>query len=460
MKFIDRKEELKELGTLSDLSGRKLFVVVLYGLRRVGKTRLLLEFLKNRGAYFFVNKNKASSDLLMEFQEILRAKGTIGELESIPSWDKFFETLLARGVSPVVLDEFQNFASVQPSVFGILQKVIDLNEGKRGLIIISGSLIGMMKRLFQGSKEPLYGRIKASRKLEPLSLQACLQIGDELGLRKEELVKLYILFGGYPKYYVAVEDFGLQGRATDDIISALFFDKSAPLEEEANGILSQELGGRSGVYYSILEAIATGNNTVSSIAGYLNAPTTSITRQVNELREFFEFIELEMPYVGKRGIYVIKHPLLEFWFSQIYRNFSDYAARNPEFLDKVRKNLNTFYGRGFERVAREFLVSELGLSVARRQWGKAPQNEKGKETYEIDLIGRIGKETYVFEFKWKELASSDALGILRSLEAKARYVKGLPPGTKFGIMAKKIEGKKDIKGKGYIAYDLDDVVVG
>jgi len=456
MRFINRETELNELKELKKLSQDKLFVIAIYGLRRVGKTRLLLEFLEDKGLYFFVNKNKTSTDLLNEYQQILRATKVLGELEVVDSWDKFIELIITRNTPPVVFDEFQNFNFVEPAVFGIMQKNIDLNETKPRLIIVSGSLIGLMKKLFKNSKEPLYGRIKKGKKLEPLTLTSCLQIGKELKLGKEDLVKLYILFGGYPKYYVVVEDFNLHGKNAEDIVNALFLVKDAPLEDEVNGILSQEFGGRSGVYYSILEAIANGNNTLSAIAGYLNTPATSITRQLNELKDLFELIELEMPYRGKRGIYRIKHPLMKFWFSQIYRNFSDYVARKPEFVGNLKNNLNSFYGRCFERVAREFVVSELSLIEARRQWGKIPQAEKGKNTYEIDLIGKNGKNTYAFEFKWEEIGYAEAIGISRHLADKIKYVPKLPKDLKLGIVAKKILQKQKLRLKGYLAYDVDD----
>jgi AAA+ ATPase superfamily predicted ATPase len=110
--------------------------------------------------------------------------------------------------------------------------------------------------------------------------------------------------GGTHKYYVAIEDFDLKGKTALEIIDALFLSKSAPLDEEVNTVLSQEFGGRSGIYYSILEAIAVGNNRLSSIAGYLNVPATSITRQIGDLKDNFELIDVEKPYQGKRGIYV------------------------------------------------------------------------------------------------------------------------------------------------------------
>ena len=88
--------------------------------------------------YFFVNKNKTSADLLMEFQAVLKSVPVLGELEELKTWDKFFEVLLTRETPPIVFDEFQNFKFVEPSVFGILQKNVDVNENKPGMIILSG----------------------------------------------------------------------------------------------------------------------------------------------------------------------------------------------------------------------------------------------------------------------------------------------------------------------------------
>ncbi|MBU2100307.1 ATP-binding protein [Candidatus Micrarchaeota archaeon] len=456
MKFINRENELKEFYRLRLLSRKKLFAVALYGLRRIGKTRLLLEFLRGKGIYFFVNKNKTSKDLLTEYQHILRRKGVLKELEAVSSWDEFFKVLIVRNSLPVVFDEFQNFGFVEPAVFGVLQKNIDLNENKPGLLVFSGSLIGLMKNLFNDSKEPLYGRIKKGIKLEALSLNSSIGLRKELKLAKEDIIKLYCVFGGYPKYFVAVEDFGLQEKKAEEILDFLLFSKNAPLEDEVNSILSQEFGGRSSIYYSILKAIANGNNTISTIASALSTTPTSITRQIKELKDYFELIELEFPFEGKRGVYKIRHPLIQFWFSEIYKDYSDYVSRKPEFMDKLKKNLNTFYGAAFEGIARDFLIQKLELKEAMRQWGKIQGAEKGKNTYEIDLIAKNSKQFFVFEFKWKKLSEKSALKVLKEVEIKANYLQKKLLNQKFGLVAKKIEGKQKLRNKGFLVFDLND----
>ena len=176
MKFINRENQVKFINETEILAKKKLFSLVIYGLRRVGKTRLILEVLKDNDIYLFVNKDKTSESLLKEYEEILKDKGILNEIEYLKSWDKFFETIFKRYKGVIAFDEFQNFIQVDPSIFGILQKYIDLNENKKGLLLIfSGSTIGLIKKIFVNFKEPLYGRVKRKLFLKPLLFSCDLQ---------------------------------------------------------------------------------------------------------------------------------------------------------------------------------------------------------------------------------------------------------------------------------------------
>ena len=167
MKFVNREKELEYLKETRELSKRKLFTLAITGLRRVGKTRLIREFMDKKDLYFFVNKNKTSLSLLKDFQEVLRENKIITEFEELKNWREFFKIIFERYNGIVVFDEFQNFFHVDTSIFGILQEFIDKYEEQKKdlLIIFCGSLIGLMKKIFQDSKEPLYGRIKENYSL-------------------------------------------------------------------------------------------------------------------------------------------------------------------------------------------------------------------------------------------------------------------------------------------------------
>ena len=268
MKFIDRTEEVRYLKEAAELSKSKLFTVSITGLRRVGKTRLILELLSKDDLYFFVNKDKESTSLLQEYSDVLKTRKILTELEVLTDWDAFFRILFERLEGIVAFDEFQNFVAVDRSVYGILQKYIDLNENRTGLFIIfSGSTVGLMKKLFSDSKQPLYGRLKRKMPLKPLMFRDTLEVCNTLRINNiEDAVRLYAIFGGFPKYYVTLEDEQLGCAGFEKIMDRLFFDENAVLEDEANQILSLEFGKRSGIYYDILAAIASGNTRISEVA--------------------------------------------------------------------------------------------------------------------------------------------------------------------------------------------------
>jgi len=311
MKFIDRTEEVRYLKEAAELSKSKLFTVSITGLRRVGKTRLILELLSKADLYFFVNKDKESTSLLQEYSDVLKTRKILTELEVLTDWDAFFRILFERLEGIVAFDEFQNFMAVDRSAYGTLQKYIDLNENRTGLFIIfSGSTVGLMKKLFSDSKQPLYGRLKRKMPLKPLMFCDTLEVCNTLRINNiEDAVRLYAIFGGFPKYYVTLEDEQLGNAGFEKIMDRLFFDENAVLEDEANQILSLEFGKRSGIYYDILAAIASGNTRISEVASFLRKKETALTRQINELINLFEFVSVEKPVTGGKGIFVINHPI-------------------------------------------------------------------------------------------------------------------------------------------------------
>jgi hypothetical protein len=61
----------------------------------------------------------------------------------------------------------------------------------------------------------------------------------------------------------------------------------------------------------------------------------------------------------------------------------------------------------------------------------------------------------LFEVKWSDLDMREAKSLLASLERKAVE---LEVGEKiYGIIARNIEDKNQLRKKGYLAYDLSDI---
>ncbi|NOX71352.1 MAG: ATP-binding protein [Candidatus Micrarchaeota archaeon] len=429
MKFIDRKKELRVLNDARKASKKRLYSVLITGPRRVGKTRLVLETLKKSDLYFFVNDKKTSASLLSEYEGYLKSRGLLGNLESVRTWDEFFDVLFKRFSGVVAFDEFQNFSEVDSSVFGILQKFIDLNENRKNLFFIyCGSVAGLLKKLFSDSKEPLYGRVKRTLHLKEMPFTGVMDMCREAGVNDiEEMIKLYAIFGGFPKYYVSMEDEPIEKPNAEKILDAFFFSENAILEDEVMQILSLEFGRRSGTYYDILAGIAKGNTRISELASFLGKKETALTRQINELSNYFEIIGTERSVVGKKSTYYIRHPLINFWFRFFHKNISAYKRKETWLIEKVRRNFNSYVGRRFEFLCREFL-EENGSGILPfkpekigRWWGHRRVDGERKEM-EIDIVALNEKTNDILfaECKWQDKVNPNK--ILSDLKEKAQYV--------------------------------------
>lgn len=464
MKFINRTKELEFINETERLAKKKLFSLVIYGLRRVGKTRLILEILSASDLYFFVNKDKTSESLLKEYEKSLKTKGILNKLEYLKSWDQFFEIIFERYKGIIAFDEFQNFLKVDPSIFGILQKQMDLNENKKDLLLIfSGSTIGLIKKLFENKKEPLYGRVKRKLFLKPLSFKEIIKMCAELKINNfEEAINLYCILGGFPKYYVSIEDEDLIEADFNKILDKFFFTENAVLEEEVSTILSLEFGKRKGLYFDILTAVANGNTKISEISAFLSKKETLFTRHLNEITRYFEIIYPEKQVVGKKSLLFIGHPLINFWFRFFYRDLSLYKIRDKNLIETIKSELLDYIGKRFESVCIGFL-QELNkqkklpfkYDIIGKQWGKF-KGEKGKNTYEIDILEVNEKEKKILfaECKWKNNVNANK--ILYNLKEKSKFVEWNNRDRKeyYAIFAKSFKNKNVDR---VLLFDLKDM---
>lgn len=464
MKFIDRTDEMNILKEAKSLSSKKLYSVLIYGLRRVGKTRLILEFMDDSDLYFFVNKDKTSESLLREYEEGLRNRKIITELERLESWESFFRVLFERYKGTVAFDEFQNFLAADKTVFGTLQKYMDLNENRKDLLFIfSGSTIGLIKKLFLDSKEPLYGRLKKRLHLKPMNFFNTSKMCREVKITNmEDIIKLYSVFGGLPRYYVAIEDENLNGKKFEYIIEKFFFVENALFEDEVKTVLSLEFGRRSGVYYGILAAVASGCTRISEIASFLRKKEASITRQLGELINYFEIIDVEKPAIGRKRLMYIKHPLINFWFRYFYKNLSDYKKRDISFVRKTKNELTNYTGHRFEGLCREMFCAAVPSEYEKigRQWGKIPDKPKAENQYEIDIVAlNENTEEILFgECKWKEKVNAER--IVKELAEKTEYVRwnNDSRNEQLAVFAKSFSKKIDeFNGRKVHCIDLKDM---
>lgn len=440
MKFFDRIREKELLDRLLAKEGKRM--IVLYGRRRIGKTTLLKNSF-GKAKYFFVD-TRASETLLIDFSKQVFD----GRFEN---WESFFRQLLANE-KIIIIDEFQNFLRVDPSVFSILQKVWDDTESN-ALLVLCGSYTGMMKRIFLDSKEPLFGRSDYPIQLKPFDFPNTYGMLSEFGYTFEESVILYSIVGGIPKYLWYLEE----RKPLPELLKTFFFDDFAILKEEGKTLLVGEFGTEHPGYFAVLEAIGHFDREIAEIADRTGMPGTKAMKYISELSNHYDIVERVENSLskGKRGSrYRIKDNFLGFWFKYVY-SIQNVVEFNPESaLNFTVENLNEIVGRKFEEIVKELLgvlykngtIPEMPDKVG-KHWGKVP-SEKGK-AYEIDIVGENDDSITLVECKWRNRPASkrDVEDFLK----KCEYIKDKR--KKIPVFVSRSGFKKDV-GNDVVKIDL------
>lgn len=427
MEFYGRKDEAKKLRALTSLD--KSTMIVMYGRRRVGKTRLAQYVFGDDSFYFFVAE-KEERLILDDFRTIL-----LERLDYVPSFtdfDDFFGFLFTLSDKNIfIFDEFQNFKKINSGVFSIIQKYWDKykdkkeeNGAQKCSFVFLGSYIGLMKHLFKDYKTPLFGRSDAMFNLKPLGFDVCKDI--LLDMDVHTFVEIYSIFGGVPKYYELLEN--VSDKTLLNIISEQFMGVGAPLLDEGTNILISEFGAQYRIYFSILETIASGASTLNEIANRTGIKNTSLGPYMSDLINEYEILVRKVPVddkpaKSKKGRYFIKDNFFKFWFRFIHKNrgFIE-AGRTDYVLSKIESELDQYIGPVFEEICVEFLhgLNDAGALPFVFENIGSWWNRKGDE---IDIVGlnEGTKDILIGECKWNK--SKMDVDVLVKLREKKNLIK-------------------------------------
>jgi len=409
MRFYNRETELKTLGKAC--AGDYSEMVVITGRRRIGKSRLVNEFLKGTDAIKVLVVPKEEKQLAADFSESMTdKKGFRPSFNNIKEALDYF--LLKSETRILFIDEFPNLLEVNPSLPHEFQRAWEqYRDSSKKVLIFSGSYVGMMDKIFTKRKAPLFGRAGHTILLQPLPLDIVWEMQRDLGiLDPVEQIRNFCVLGGVPFYYELLER-----RGKGNVISSLFFDVDAPLREEGLNILRQEFGAAYKKYFSIIEAIGAGLVSQSEIADRLGTKQTTLSKYMASLQRDFRLVDRTVPYGqnplrSKKGIYSIRDNLTAFWFSKVYGK-----SRPP-----TEKEVNDFVSRRFENLCRDMLTARVrheDVVASGRWWGRlapGPGRDRSEER-EIDVVVETGKNLYLGECKWtNEKVGERELGHLKA----------------------------------------------
>lgn len=445
--FVNRKDELSTLNALFE-SG-KAHLVVVYGRRRVGKTRLLLEFSKGKnGLYFYVPRG-GEEIVLSEFSKVVEKEFFRGF--KFRDFRSFLEYLSKRFEerAVVVIDEFQRLSEIEGAI-SLVQKFWDEKfSNQKTVLILSGSSIGMIKKVALRGDAPLYGRRTSTIELKPLKF---------INLREwfskttpEDLVKIYAAFGGTPAYLEKVDE----SKTPEENIVNLILNKNGALHDEPEYLLLEELRVPNR-YMDILTAISLGKCYLSEISDFTKIKRENLTTYLNFL-ENLDLISREYSVLveKKKSRYVITDPFFDFWFRFVNPNKTTLELGLEEKVwSNIKEDFNAYLGKVFEEISKEYIVSEIKsgkIEIDADVFGRWQYEE------EIDFVVYSSREKrgILFEAKWKELLCSDAKSIISKLIEKSHFIRAEK--KEYGIVAKKLLEKERLRKEGYIALDLEDI---
>lgn len=444
MKFYDREEEMKILSDLPD--GFNL--VVIYGRRRIGKTRLVREFLSSRrSAYIFIPSGTGKGRFLEDVSDFLN-------IPVFNSISDMFAYVLDK-YDHVFIDEFQNLRELEKGSISLMQRTIDILDhgGFNKTLIVAGSSHSMMRSIFLEEGRPLFGRATRSMMIRDLPVSSCFEIMKDIGVvKKKEFIEYYSVFGGVPKYYSDIDT----SMGSRENIRRLFLDSSSPYRNEGSFLVKSELGGEYRVYMSILDAISTGHHSLKEIGAAIASTGTTTSRYVKTLRDEFELIRRDFPVSEdprkyKKSRYVMKDNLIEFWF-RFVKSMEPYLEQGMDSIVRNRFNdqFPHYVSSVFEKVCRK-IVTGMGYSTS--AWWKKDE--------EMDILGIDHDSGSVIfgEVKWRERKTG--MNTLVDLKRKSELITGLEGyDRKYIIISRNgfTERLKDIDEKNVLLWDLDDVI--
>lgn len=423
-KFINRYKERDFLQNEYDRLGSSL--VILYGRRRVGKTTLVSEFVRDKKFLYFLVTEESESQNRNAFKGMV-AEFIDSELlkkSSVDNWEIIFKSLINYKTDDkkvIIIDEFQYLGKSNPAFPSIFQKIWDtLLKELNIMVILCGSLISIMESQTLSYSSPLYGRRTGQIKLNQIPFKYYHEFFSYKSYK--ELIEYYAVTGGVPKYIELFYD-------SKDIYTAIeknILTKISFLYDEPNFLLQREVG-EVGSYFSIIKAIAMGNQKLSKIATNLELKQTGLTKYLKTLINL-DILEREVPITednpekSKRGLYKIKDNFILFWFKFIYPNLSYIESGNEELaMKKIRQNLvDNHISYIYEDICREEM---WGLN-AKGEWDfhfdKVGRWWNGNTEIDIVAIDSTGTDIIFGECKyWKSKVGID---VFKELEKKAEYV--------------------------------------
>lgn len=413
--FIGRKRELSSLEKLYHQQG--FGMTVIYGRRRIGKSTLIREFLKDKRAIFYTaTKVGKARNLELFCQQVVSLLDPALTGVSFPSLEAILDFItdrLSGDKLVLVIDELPYWAQDDGALLSVLQKYIDTRWSEQDMmIILCGSSLSFMENKVLSEKSPLFGRRNTQIRLEAFDyLEAAEFVPD---YSSENKAIIYGITGGVAKYLAMIDPRG----SADDNIKAQFFNTDGYLYDEPRNLLAQEFTDVA-LVNNVIEQIASGSNTVNEISQKIGQNSSTVLYALDKLIQVGLITKkkcITEEKNRKKTQYVLKDQMFRFWYAFIPKATSIIEIGQGDlYFDRVVKpQIHNYMGSVFEEMCRYYTLKEgicgaFGntLTEVGTWWGTEillRGSEKVQQSADIDVVGisELDKTAVLGECKFKK----------------------------------------------------------
>jgi uncharacterized protein len=407
--FRDFKGRIRELQTLDRLwAAPDATLLILYGRRRVGKTRLIQQWIRQepRRALYWMAEPSSALDQLRSFSQAIYnfanphapAPPEFTYITWEQAWTQVANLARAERLA-LFMDEFTYILEIDPSAAGVLQKMWDHALKESNLFLtLCGSHLGMMQRHLLSYQAPLYGRATQQLQLQPIPFGSTSDFFPNY--QADERVAIYAIFGGIPAYWERINP---QESISDNIRQQLLTPNN--LMQAEPRLLLQDFIQEPHNYVSILKAIARGERTQKEISVRSGLAQGHVSKYLSTLRDA-GFVERRVPVTAgessRLGRYHVIDPYLRFYYRFMADRQAQLAMGEIDLaLAEIKKHLLDFIAaHTWEELCREWTLRagarEL-LDAAVDQVGSAWTKQA---QVDVVALNSMEKTLVLGECKW------------------------------------------------------------
>lgn len=413
--FIGRERELASLKEFYEKDG--IGMTVIYGRRRIGKSTLIAEFVKDKKNIFYTATKVGSNRNLELFSnqvlQVLMPEIEDISFKTIEAAFDFINKNIGEDKVILAIDELPYWAEKEEALLPILQKYIDTVWKDKNLkIILCGSALSFMENKVLSEKSPLFGRRDSQIKLEGFDYLDAAKFVPNYS--NEDKAICYGITGGVAKYLSMID----ATKSLDENIVRLFFRTDGCLYDETKNLLTQEFADIT-IVNNIIEQIASGENALNIIAGKIGEKEQTVLYSLDKLINV-GLVEKKKSITEeknkKKTQYVLKDSMFKFWYQFIPKATSVIEMGHGEvyYQRVVKLAIHSFMGSVFEEMCRYYtlkqgIVGEYNCFVTSvgTWWGvENIKDDKGNvraQSADIDIvaISEVDKKVIIGECKFK-----------------------------------------------------------